>query len=119
MSSFQKRVPFEKRREEARSIRMRYPARVPVIVERAERCTSVPCIDKAKFLVPSDLTVGQFVYTIRKRIELEPEKALFVFVGGTTLPPTSATMAAMDDAYRHEDGFLYMTYTSESTFGEK
>jgi len=28
--------------------------------------SSLPLIDKKKFLVPADLTVGQFVYVIRK-----------------------------------------------------
>jgi hypothetical protein len=37
--------------------------------------------------VPSDLTVGQFVYVIRKRIKLSPEKAIFIFVKNV-LPPT-------------------------------
>ena len=40
-----------------------------------------------RYLVPGDLTVGQFVYVIRKRIKLTPEKAIFVFVGNV-LPPT-------------------------------
>jgi len=37
--------------------------------------------------VPADLTVGQFVYVIRKRIKLAPEKAIFVFINNF-LPPT-------------------------------
>lgn len=37
--------------------------------------------------MPSDLTVGQFVYVIRKRIKLSPEKAIFIFVKNV-LPPT-------------------------------
>ena len=40
-----------------------------------------------RYLVPGDLTVGQFVYVIRKRIKLEPEKAIFIFVANV-LPPT-------------------------------
>jgi GABA(A) receptor-associated protein len=45
-------------------------------------------IDKKKYLVPADLTVGQFVYVIRKRIKLSPEKAIFIFVN-EILPPTA------------------------------
>jgi Autophagy protein Atg8 ubiquitin like len=37
--------------------------------------------------VPADLTVGQFVYVIRKRIKVSPEKAIFMFVKNV-LPPT-------------------------------
>src|SRR4051794_22645777 len=40
-----------------------------------------------RYLVPADLSVGQFVYVIRKRIKLKPEKAIFIFVNNT-LPPT-------------------------------
>ena len=40
-----------------------------------------------RYLVPADLTVGQFVYVIRKRIKVGPEKAIFMFVKNT-LPPT-------------------------------
>jgi hypothetical protein len=44
---------------------------------------------RARYLVPSDLTVGQFVYVIRKRIKLSPEKAIFIFTSNV-LPPTGA-----------------------------
>lgn len=37
--------------------------------------------------MPGDLTAGQFVYVVRKRIKLSAEKAIFVFVNNT-LPPT-------------------------------
>lgn len=40
-----------------------------------------------RYLVPADLTVGQFVYVIRKRIKLSAEKAIFIFVDNA-LPPT-------------------------------
>jgi GABA(A) receptor-associated protein len=67
-------------------------------------------------LVPSDLTVGQFVYVVRKRISLAPEKALFVFVGAT-LPPSAALLATVYDKHKDRDGFLYVQYSSENTFG--
>lgn len=51
-------------------------------------------LDKQKYLVPSDLTVGQFYFLIRKRIHLRPEDALFFFVNNI-IPPTSATMGSL------------------------
>jgi GABA(A) receptor-associated protein len=66
--------------------------------------------------VPADLTVGQFVYVIRKRIKLTPEKAIFVFVNGT-LPATAALMSQIYKEHKDADGFLYVTYSGESTFG--
>ena len=79
--------PLDVRKASSASIRAKHPDRIPVIVEKRQRDASLPEIDKKKFLVPSDLTVGQFVYVIRKRIKLAPEQAIFLFVSAGTLPP--------------------------------
>lgn len=70
-----------------------------------------------RYLVPADLTVGQFVYVIRKRIKLSSEKAIFIFVKNV-LPPTTAMMSSIYDEHKDEDGFLYFTYSGENTFGD-
>ncbi|KAJ1649336.1 ubiquitin-like protein atg8 [Dispira simplex] len=114
-SQFKDEHTFEKRKSEAERIRQKYPDRVPVICEKVEK-SDIPTIDKKKYLVPADLTVGQFVYVIRKRIRLSPEKAIFIFVN-EVLPPTAAMMSAIYEEYKDEDGFLYVTYSGENTFG--
>lgn len=67
-----------------------------VIVEKAPKAR-VADLDKKKYLVPTDLTVGQFYFLIRKRIHLRPEDALFFFVNNV-IPPTSATMGTLYQA---------------------
>ncbi|KAH9721325.1 Autophagy-related protein 8f [Citrus sinensis] len=169
-SYFKQEHDLEKRRAEAARIREKYPDRIPVIVEKAER-SDIPNIDKKNlqflyitahkegaltgphpvtpfglavhyskckiivfvelavasvfivaiiadrwYLVPADLTVGQFVYVIRKRIKLSAEKAIFIFVDNV-LPPTGAIMSAIYEEKKDEDGFLYVTYSGENTFG--
>ncbi|KAK8667946.1 hypothetical protein V6N13_105419 [Hibiscus sabdariffa] len=114
-SSFKLEHSLERRQSEAARIREKYPDRIPVIVERAEK-SDVPEIDKKKYLVPADLTVGQFVYVVRKRIKLSPEKAIFIFVKNI-LPPTAAMLSSIYEENKDEDGFLYMTYSGENTFG--
>lgn len=64
-----------------------------VIVEKAPK-SRIGELDKKKYLVPSDLTVGQFYFLIRKRVHLRPEDALFFFVNNV-IPPTSATMGSL------------------------
>ncbi|KAK7348450.1 hypothetical protein VNO80_23008 [Phaseolus coccineus] len=113
--SFKLEHPLERRQAESTRIRDKYPDRIPVIVERAER-TDIPDIDKKKYLVPADLTVGQFVYVVRKRIKVSAEKAIFVFINNT-LPPTAALMSSIYEENKDDDGFLYMTYSGENTFG--
>ncbi|KAL5577165.1 hypothetical protein UlMin_018864, partial [Ulmus minor] len=60
-----------------------------VIVEKAEK-NDITNIDKKKYLVPTDLTVGQFVYVIQKRIKLSVEKSIFIFVDNLHVSVTTS-----------------------------
>ncbi|RFU80640.1 autophagy-related atg8 [Trichoderma arundinaceum] len=102
-SKFKDEHPFEKRKAEAERIRQKYSDRIPVICEKVEK-SDIATIDKKKYLVPADLTVGQFVYVIRKRIKLSPEKAIFIFVD-EVLPPTAALMSSIYEEHKDEDGY--------------
>lgn len=113
--SYMEKTPFDTRQKEASKIREKYPGRIPVIIEKVAK-SDVPDIDKNKYLVPCDLTLGQFVYVIRRRLSLSPEKALFIFVNNT-LVTTGTLMREIYGNYASEDGFLYMHYAGESTFG--
>jgi GABA(A) receptor-associated protein len=115
MFKFKANHTFEQRKSEASRIRAKYPDRIPVIVEKSPN-NDICDIDKHKFLIPADLTVAQFVHVIRKRINLTPEKALFIFVNNV-LPPTAEVMSSIYKQHTDTDGFLYVTYSGESTFG--
>jgi len=108
-------VDFKKRVEETKKIREKYPDRVPVIVSRAQNCT-LNDIDKHKFLVPNDLTIGQFVNVIRKRIKVSESMGIFIFVKNI-LPPNSSLMSQIYNEFKEDDGFLYIIYNGESVFG--
>lgn len=87
-----------------------------MICEKVEN-SDIPEIDKRKYLVPVDLSIGQFVYVIRKRIKLPSEKAIFIFVNDI-LPPTAALISTIYEEHKDEDGFLYVLYSGENTFGD-
>lgn len=106
---------FERKLIETNRIREKYPERVPVMVERAKGC-NLNIIDKKKYLVPCDLTIGQFISIIRQRIKLPPDKAIFIFINNV-LPSTSATIGNIYHEMKHGDGFLYIYYNGESVFG--
>jgi GABA(A) receptor-associated protein len=118
---FKRTHSLDKRKKEAERILKKYPERIPVIVEGDKSDKNAPTIDKRKYLVPKDLTMGQFVYVIRKRINLNPEQALFVFkvdkAGNYKLPSTSALMHLLYKETMHIDGFMYLKYGREKTFG--
>jgi len=98
------------------SILNKYPDRIPVICEKSHNDTITPEIDKQKYLVPNDLTVGQFIYVIRKRMSVNVNKALFVFINNK-IPPSAQLLSELYMYDKHEDEYLYITYSFENTFG--
>lgn len=62
--------------------------------------------DNVRYLVPADLTVGQFVYVIRKRIKLSAEKAIFIFIDNV-LPPTGSFYKTLVILFCFRHGLRY------------
>ena len=115
-NQFKNEFPLERRKQIGKRVLDKYPDRVPVIVQKITS-SDIPDIDRKKYLVPRDLTVGQFIMTIRKRISISSEKAMFVFVNNV-LPTTSELMGTLYDQHRDSDDYLlYMIYANENTFG--
>lgn len=115
-NSFKSSVPKAERIEQLQRLRTKYPDRIPVICEKQD-ASDIPDIDKNKFLVPSDLTVGQFQYVVRKRIKLSPDKALFLFCNNAIMTTSELISTAYESSKDPEDGYLYIVYSGESTFG--
>lgn len=107
---------FEERIDETVKILEKYPDRIPCILEKINDNTDVPNIDKKKFLIPPDLTMSQFMYVVRKRLNLGPEKAIFVFCKGKLLLNQSS-MKNIYNENKDKDNYLYLEYSGESTFG--
>jgi GABA(A) receptor-associated protein len=80
--------------------------------------------------VPNDLTAYHFNYIIRKRIKLPEKDSLYFFVNGKYLLKggklkfssifiiLDTLMAHVYEKKKDSDGFLYITYTDETTLGE-
>lgn len=115
--SFKNEFKFEDRIAEANRVLIKYPDRIPVICERSLTASKdCPFIDKRKYLVPRDLSIGQFLYIIRKRLKLPPEKAIFLFVNGL-IPSTTQMIGEIYEYHRDPDLYLYITYAYENVFG--
>ena len=73
--------------------------------------------EKTKFLIPGDLTIGQFIYVIRKRVKLIETDSLFLFINDKTIPLSSSLISSVYEEHKDEDGFLYVSYCNENVFG--
>ena len=65
--------------EEASRIMKKYPDKVPILVVTTKNID----LDRKKYLVPFDLTLGGFMVVLRKRIrDVEHYEGLYSFVDG-------------------------------------
>ena len=95
------------------------PDRVPVIVQiRKKKEYSLV----KKCLAPEDITIGQFMFELRKyeglRSYFLPGEAYFLATESNVIPPIAMVMA---DVYKkwqcEEDGLLYLYLTGQDAFG--
>ena len=108
----------EARKRNCEKIRNQFPDKIPIICEKDPKARTLRDIDKTKYLVPNDLTVSQFNFMIRKRIEINKEETFFLLANGKTALSGDANLLEMYEKYKDkDDGFLYIAYSSELTWG--
>ncbi|XP_028650330.1 microtubule-associated proteins 1A/1B light chain 3C-like [Erpetoichthys calabaricus] len=117
MKPFKQRKCLATRQHEVSNIRLKFPNKLPVIVERYNKEKVLPPLDKTKFLVPPDLPLCQFVTIIRNRIAINSTQAFYLLVNNRSLASMTLTMAEIYSLNKDEDGFLYITYASQEMFG--
>ena len=115
-TNFIKTFSFENRLKEAGRIKLKYPDRIPIIVEISDTDKKNITLDKKKYLVPQDLSIAQFIYVLRKRINLKQEEALFIFFNNK-LMASSCLISEIYKNNKNSDNFLYAIISLESTFG--
>tara|TARA_B100001094_G_scaffold333260_1_gene409968 strand:- start:5425 stop:5769 length:345 start_codon:yes stop_codon:yes gene_type:complete len=114
MYNYKKEKDFNFRLNESKKILEKYPDKIPLIIEKSENCEYT--IEKNKYLIPKDIKIQQLFYIIRKRIKIKDSEAIFVYIN-KKLPSSSSYISEIYDTNKDEDGFLYITYSTENTFG--
>ena len=114
---YQRKFSLEHRIKECKKIREKYPDRIPVIIEKSVNNSGrIPNLDKHKFIVPADITIGQFMYVLRQRIKIPSKVGMFLFINNKMLS-TSSLMGGIYEEEKNIDDFLYVTFSGENTFG--
>jgi GABA(A) receptor-associated protein len=106
-----KKFALKDRTRDANRVLQKYPNRIPIIVS-----SNTFKLDKYKYLVPLDITVGQFCYILRKQIHLGPEIAVFLLFNGR-IPNSNTLMSNIYNQEKDKDGYLYCGMIPENTFG--
>jgi len=113
---FKKDNNLESRIKSSSKMLSKYPDRIPIIIEKHKSCKIINNLEFNKYLVPKEMTMGQFIGMIRSKVKLEPSIGMFVFVNNL-LVPNSQCIDSLYKENKDADGFLYMKYSAENTFG--
>ncbi|VDO95945.1 unnamed protein product [Soboliphyme baturini] len=116
-TSYKSLKSFEARQAEVSAAKINFPLRLPLVVEKSSRESTLPTLRKIKFLVPPELTVSQFITILRSRMNIKQMESVFLLINGRTVVPMSATLSELYREFSEEDGFLYVTYISQVAFG--
>ncbi|XP_027204913.2 uncharacterized protein LOC113798552 [Dermatophagoides pteronyssinus] len=90
--------------------------------DRTTTTTTTNRKKRFKFLVPYDCSVGQFQWILRNKIDLittsssSSNRAIYLIVK-RTLPHASCLIGELYRQYQDNDGYLYIHYSDENTFG--
>lgn len=112
---FENETSFENRCKLFSNLISKYPDRIPIIVTKAFN-NDASDIKKKKYLVPKDYTLLRVSYEIRKQMTIQSDKTIILFINNTLLP-SCALLSHIYDKYKNKDGFLYIIYATENTFG--
>ena len=125
---------FEENKYYSNRLTYKYPDRIPVVIEKNEHIA----LENYKYLLPKNITIGQFMSIIRTKMNIASKQALFMFVKSYNSPkesynspkesynspkesyvlvPMSETIENIYNIHKNGDGFLYIKFGIENTFG--
>jgi GABA(A) receptor-associated protein len=105
---------LEERKLYSQSLLNKYPDRVPIVIEPNGKETNV--LVKNKYLMPRHLKINELMSIFRTSIKIDSKKAIFIFVNNN-LVPMNDLVEDIYSKYKSNDGFLYIKYAYENTFG--
>jgi len=109
-------------RKEVEIVKHKYPGHLPIVVIPKSKDLK---LTKYKYLVNSDITVGQFQFIIRKKLEnsLNSTQAMYLLARDTRggiLLQSGMLMAEAYNSYVDKDTqMLYVNICKENTFGNE
>lgn len=111
-----KSLPLEERIAHRMRGLARRPTHIPVIISKAG--DTLPDISCERFLFTPSLTISQLAYVVRRQVKLDADQALFLLCNGLLVQGNQQTILQLYEKHCDpEDGFLYLVYSLEHTFG--
>ena len=108
-------IPRPIRIKRAQEIKYKYYPRLPLLIDRFQK--KDPLLKSNKFLVSPTIQFSEFMILLRKQLKMEPYQALFLCSKSGNPINMSETVGQVYHHIGNPDGFLYIVYSLENTFG--
>ena len=108
---------FTARRKECVHLKSKYPDRAPFVIKRHLNSKNIADLEQSRFMLLKDQPMGMVIKLVRERLSLSPKESLYFFVKDGVVLSASMTVAEVYQLYTDEDGFAYLTYATQETFG--
>ena len=121
--SFKHDYDIESRKKQSKQVIDKYyPYKVPVIIQKHKDDKELISFKRRKYLIPCDMNYSALMIVLRRKVldneKLPPSIALFLFTeSGNLLCNTDNILTIYQQHCDKDDGFLYLYYCSENTFG--
>ncbi len=115
---FKEMFSFEERKTHSSDIKVKYPDRIPIVMQRSVNDRILGDMDKIKYLVPGDITITEFMAILRRRLNVNSTVAIYLYNPDNKIILSGTnSITELYTKYGNEDGFLYIEYCGEATFG--
>lgn len=117
-SDFKDTMTFEERKSHSLLLANKFPDKLPIIIQRSKKDKLLKDLDKVKYLVPINITILDCINILRRRLLLNHTTAIYFFnYSHNVLLSPSQSIHELYTKYKDPDGFLYIEYSAENTFG--
>jgi GABA(A) receptor-associated protein len=115
MNKFKNSLTLDQRIKKSELIKIKHPNLIPVIIEKYSN-NKAPDLDRNKYLITKDSQFNVLANLIRNSIKLDKSKALFFYTNNKLINQADL-MSVLYNNHKDKDGFLYIEYAYENTFG--
>lgn len=100
-------------------LRSKFPNHVPIVVSSKDK-DLLQCMTKKKLLVGSDVTMGQLLYILRKKLnKVRSTESVFLFINDKLVPGSMLLQEIYQMERDETTGMLHVSLCKENTFGAR
>lgn len=103
----------KKIREEVYMLKQKYAEHIPILIRTHQKLE----VEKSKYLIPTNFTIGQALAIIRKKIKINSSDAIFCMINNLMIPSSNLIGQVYSEYKDPSIDMLVMTITKESVFG--